>query len=873
MPENEGLIDDLAGAILDGAPIDWASAASSAELADRPLLDELQLLAALATIHRQPTRCWPEVAERQRAAVAGNDRVEILEQWGHLRVLERIGRGVFGDVYRAWDTRLDREVALKLMPVSRSTSDPRGTSIIEEGRLLARVRHPNVVTIYGAERIENRIGLWMELVKGRTLQQALEQGNTFSAAKAIAIGLELARAIGAVHEAGLVHRDIKPHNVMLAEDGRVVLMDFGTGHELDEGSRPALAGTPLYLAPELLNGHALTVRSDVYSFGVLLFHLLTGSYPVHGQSLRDLRLAHETRVTKDVRSARPDVSPKLARIIERAIDPRPERRYESTAAITTELASLQPRPGRVRFAYEWAVAAMVLLAVTTWEVRGRQVGSPNTPIALLARVTGAAPLSHPERANSTTPIRSIAVLPFKPLVATEADERLQLGMTEAVINQLSRIETVRIEPLARVRRFSAIDQDPLEAGRALGVDAVVDGHFQQTDQGVQVRMRLVRTLDGIALATNQWHEPFKNILNVQTRLAELLAEALALTLTPAERARIRTQDTNSPDAFRHYMFGRSHMEVRNFQRMISAEREFSEALRLDPNYARAHAAMSLTLIQMAWLAGRSGIDVKDAAKEAALKALALDESVALAHSALAQIHAYFEYDPIRAQTEHLRAMELDAQDVWVLRGYESFLQHHEAFDEALEVNARLLALDPTSAYSNRLRATILYSARRYDECVAVCRRTLSLDPDDLALSHQWLARCLEQQGRRTEAIDAWTNHQAAHGDAALAKQRKALYATKGWEVYWRERLRLAGSLNVSAAAAHLRLGNVDEAMQNLEHAYDERNPWVGNTHHPEWDLVRADPRFRAVRLRAGLTDQMNVELARLRGAARRSAVR
>ena len=191
-------------------------------------------------------------------------------------------------MYRAWDTRLDREVALKLLPLDSPSVDAQPRSIIEEGRLLARVRHPNVVTIHGAERIGNQIGLWMEFVKGRTLEEALQQGKTFAPSEVIGLGLQLCRAVSAVHKAGLLHRDIKAQNVMLADDGRVVLMDFGAGRELN-GKSGTVAGTPLYSAPEVLIKRDATIQSDVYSLGVLLYHLLTNSYPVRGADLRDLR--------------------------------------------------------------------------------------------------------------------------------------------------------------------------------------------------------------------------------------------------------------------------------------------------------------------------------------------------------------------------------------------------------------------------------------------------------------------------------------------------------------------------------------------------------------------------------------------------------
>jgi serine/threonine-protein kinase len=209
VPPSDELIADLAGAILDGSAIDWAAAESSADLSERALLDHLRVVSTVANLYRDLSRALPAVTgvEDTPHQLATTDRMVTLDHWGPLRVLELIGRGAFGDVYRAWDTRLDREVALKLLPEGGGKPDPNGTAIVDEGRLLARVRHPNVVTIYGADRIENRVGLWMELVKGRTLQQALEQGKTFSASEAVKIGIELCSAVAAVHEAGLLHRD------------------------------------------------------------------------------------------------------------------------------------------------------------------------------------------------------------------------------------------------------------------------------------------------------------------------------------------------------------------------------------------------------------------------------------------------------------------------------------------------------------------------------------------------------------------------------------------------------------------------------------------------------------------------------------------
>jgi serine/threonine protein kinase len=264
--DDDAALSELAGAVLDGSAIDWQVAETRTAAADRPLVDQLRRLADIARVHREDAH----------------------GTWGSLRLLERIGVGSFGEVYRAWDPHLDRDVALKLLP-----AEPQ-ERLIEEGRRLARVRHPNIVTIHGAERIGDRVGLWMEFVDGRTLHDVVvTDGRRFTASEAVAIGRTLCAAVGAVHDAGLLHRDITARNVMMTGDGRVVLMDFGSGRDLGEMRAGELAGTPLYLAPEVLSGdEPPSLRSDIYSIGVLLYFLLTGGFPVNGADLDGLGQAH-----------------------------------------------------------------------------------------------------------------------------------------------------------------------------------------------------------------------------------------------------------------------------------------------------------------------------------------------------------------------------------------------------------------------------------------------------------------------------------------------------------------------------------------------------------------------------------------------------
>jgi Tol biopolymer transport system component/tRNA A-37 threonylcarbamoyl transferase component Bud32 len=324
MSADEPLIFNLAGAVLDGEALDWESLESDASDSQRALFAELQAIAAIGSLRR-----------RRPAPLFSSPRPshEGLTNWGQLRILESIGRGGFGSVYRAWDPQLDREVALKLLP-----ADQDGVNALEEGRLLAKVHHPNVVTIFGADRIGNYVGLWMELVRGETLEQTLAREGPLPPARVAVLGRQLCEALGAVHRAGLVHRDVKAQNVMLEPNGRLVLMDFGAGRCVS-GDRPDIAGTPLYLAPEIFVGRAASAQSDLYSAGVLLYHLLTARYPIEGRTLREVREAHRRATDRpSIRVARPDVPRRLAVAIEHALAVPPADRFQSAELMVTALA-------------------------------------------------------------------------------------------------------------------------------------------------------------------------------------------------------------------------------------------------------------------------------------------------------------------------------------------------------------------------------------------------------------------------------------------------------------------------------------------------------------------------------------------------------
>ena len=330
---NDAWLIRLAGAITDGDAPDWTAASSTAGTQEqRQLIEELRIVAELAAVHREPDGSGTGEATPLEPRPA---------RWGALEIREQIGSGHFGTVYLAWDSALEREVALKLLRPTAGAAE-----IVREGRLLARVRHPNVVTVYGVDQHDNAIGLWMEYIDGLTLSRVLAAGGPLDAHDAALIGVDLCRAVAAVHRAGLLHRDIKAQNVMRDGTGRIVLMDFGAGRIRTEvAPAGSITGTPLYLAPEILDRAPATIASDIYSIGVLLFHLVTGRYPLEGQTLAEIEAAHAKGDRQRLADVRPDLPARFVQAVERALAPDPAERYRTSEEMQQELMSAaEPQP-------------------------------------------------------------------------------------------------------------------------------------------------------------------------------------------------------------------------------------------------------------------------------------------------------------------------------------------------------------------------------------------------------------------------------------------------------------------------------------------------------------------------------------------------
>jgi TolB-like protein/Tfp pilus assembly protein PilF/tRNA A-37 threonylcarbamoyl transferase component Bud32 len=838
-PDAARLIEDLAASIADGTAVDWTAVESGFGPEEQRLVRHLRLIDTLAVVYRSlpPDPEAPAEEDLLAAPEPAGPR------WGRLILLDRIGQGTSADVFRAWDVDLQREVALKLLRADGTAADAGANArILREARRIARVRHPHVVHVYGAERHEERIGLWMELVRGRSLDEIVRTGGPIAADDAARIGTDLCGAVAAVHAAGLLHRDIKAQNVIRDESGRSVLMDFGAGEEI--GAIDArVAGTPLYIAPEVLAGAAPSAASDIYALGVLLFYLTTGAFPVQAASIEELRQAHRFGTRRALRTINPKAPAALARVIERAISAEPAGRYASAAAMEADLARVARDDSRIgaRMAgwRGWAGAAVTAAAV----------------VALLATL-------NPLRTFSSRPVpeaTSMAVLPLTFVSGGPEAALLADGLTDELITTLGQVKALRVTAHTSVTRFRGTTEPVSKIAEQLGVGSVLEGSIavqSGTDPRVRVNLRLIRAGTDVELWSDSFDRPLANLLALERHIARAVAESVRGVLTQEESARFAQRTATSGPAQRAYLEAISYLaQNRRGAEVRPALEALQRAITIDPEFAAPHAAVARTYILLAGDGEIPQAEAYPAAKAAAHRALELDPGLPDAHVALADVSFYYEWDWAAAEAEYLRAIELGASDVRARRQYANLLAAMGRPDDARPQADRAVALDPLTADVVLQAGMIAYYQRRYDEARDILRRVTQMDPR-FPGAYRMLARIEEARGNIADAIDL-TNRALALSDyiparaAALSLQAQAGQRSQAREGLAQMKSRLAAEnrpLSPSYEAyVRLALGEREAALNLLSEAVASRDQAVLQMRvDPRLDPLRNDPRFQAL---------------------------
>jgi Tfp pilus assembly protein PilF/TolB-like protein len=815
--------DALIACLADGVEVDWAALDESATNdEERRRYGNLRIVSKVAQLHR--TLAFEDATAAADSQVLPGDapasRPDGAWMWGHLQVQERIAGGSFGDVYIARDPQLDRAVALKLL--RPSVQRPVGL-LMEEGRTLARVRHPNVVTVYGADVRDGRAGLWMEFVEGQTLTAWMHVHGPMGAAEAAAVGIGVCQALAAVHAAGLIHGDVKAQNVMREDGGRIVLMDFGAGHAEGAG---APAGTPLYLAPEVLRSQPATSRSDIYSLGVLLFHLLTGSYPCLADDLDKLKAAHADGARVYLRDLRPDLPAPLVDVVERALDQDPARRFGSAGEMERTLTSTA-RPAPPVRAWWWngtiglALAAAVLLAF---------------------RLPGLFGSALPDGS-------AIAVLPF--IEASGAADHLMAGVTTDVVRELQRFNV-------QVKRAD-IGREITTAGiglteQQLGAAAIVRGEARRLGTRTTLGVTVER-LGGRPLWSHEYSVEEAGL----PRLARTIARdaARALDLEPRDGAPALPPEPNYR-AYDAYLRGRAESDRRTKDSLPRALKYFEQAIAFDPDYAEPYAGRADAYMAMGIPAfgSLSPLEARRLAKQSLLKAIEQNPDLVEAHTSLAFAAFVQDWDWPAAQQEFDRALSLNPQYAPAHHWYAEFLNEMGRFDEAMAEIRRAQALEPMSVLYSRDVGWHLFCQARYREAVDQLRETLRMDPDFPA-AMTLLARSLAGLGQYREALAELERARPRISHSAYLGFRGPIEAAAGHrgeaERVLAELRALPTGEFVSPyylALIHTALGQNAEALDELERSYLQQDSTLVTVNiDRRLEPLRHEPRFKALVLK------------------------
>lgn len=788
---------------------------------------------------------------------------------GPFKILSRLGSGGMGEVYLAEDSRLGRKVALKILPEYFSNDQDRVARFKQEAKAASALNHPNVATIYETGEAEGVGYIAMEYVEGETLDAKIS-GRPLGSTEITEIASQVADALDEAHSLRITHRDIKSANIMLTARGHAKVLDFGLAKlavTRQEGlisdmpterlTAPGIVmGTVQYMSPEQALGKDLDQRTDIFSLGVVMYEMATGRLPFSAATAPETidRITHGQ--PEAIARFNYDLPAELERIIRKCLEKDRERRYQTARELLVDLKNLKRDSGSAgartagafagaqNHVWRWTLVAMAIL---------------------LAGVAGVYLLVRDNSGRSSvagTGIKSIAVLPFKPLVEQNRDESLELGMAESLIARLSNVREISVRPVSAVRKYAGLEQDALAAGREQKVDAVLEGNLQRSGENLRVTVRLVRLRDESSLWAGQFDEKFTNILAVQDSISGRVAGILAQTLTGQEKERLKKQPTENTEAYELYLKGRYHLNRLTDDGFLKGLEYFQRVIDKDPNFALAYVGIAESYNDLAGFNVRPPREVYPKAKSAALMALKLDDTLAQAHTALAMVNCTFDWDWAGAEREFKRAIELNPSDSDAHYYYSYYFAFIGQFDNAIAEIRKAQELDPVSLAKLTGLAQVLVIARRYDEGLEQCRKALEMDPN-LGFAHWLLGLAYMYKGSYEPAILALQKSIPLSGDspdeaAALAHA----YALSGRRT---EARKILEELKQQAKRRYISpgamadiygsLGDKDQAFALLEKAYEERDNMVVLLKvEPMFDPLRSDPRFTVLLRRVGFPE-------------------
>ncbi|MBZ5645859.1 MAG: protein kinase [Acidobacteriia bacterium] len=760
----------------------------------------------------------------------------------HYRILGQIGAGGMGVVYRAHDEQLQRDVALKVLPLSTFTDPAARARLLREARSAAALNHPHICTVYEVGEDDGQAYIAMELVQGTTLSARLTPGP-MSADDVTRLGTQLSDALAHAHERGIVHRDLKSANIVITHDGRAKILDFGLAKRLsrevlDEVTRSeesltapgTVAGTLAYMAPEQLRGQPGDEHSDIWALGVVLYEMATGKLPFRGQTGYEVSSAILDQPPRELPSKLPL---ELRAVIGRCLEKDPGRRYQ--------------RAGEVRAALEAIRAGEVSWAAWRYALARRRWLMAAASIALLLLIVAAANYERIRtRVLGGVPrVESLAVLPLENLSGDPEQDYLADGVHEALITDLAKLGGIkRVIARSSVMGYRKTSKPLSQIAKELGVDALISGSVLRSGDRVQITAHLIQASSEQQLWGDRYERQLRDVLSLQNDIVSAITQAIRLQLSPQEKARLATARPVNPEAYEAYLKGKFYLNKYTPEGFQKGLAYLQEAIKKDPMNPLPYAELALGYGMMGH---EQAPETFPLARAAALKALQLDESLAEAHEALAEIKLYQDWDWPGAEQSFRRALEINPNLAQGHVHYSWYLQLVRPLDEAIAEMERARELDPLTPLWSAWLGWQYWEAGRSDKAIDAAQKSLELDPN-FPVGLYILGAAYAQKGMYPQAI-------AAHRKAGVASSawRWPLGYTYALAGQWEAARRVAAELEKEPvglnpwglAEIYTALGEKDAAFRWLEVCFSSHAgymPWI-RIEIP-YKPLRSDPRFQ-----------------------------